>query len=173
MTDNFNTEMQLTPGQLAFIGLCNEYCSMAENASSLSRDELLAATLRMLPRLYIATTDLPDSDDMANFYIDQALDEDYYNSIRATFERILGEDDTYLEVFEEDMKYSDTPIAASIAEGLADIFQVCYNFIETVRDAPTPVIAEALGAIKDDFAGYWSRILCNLLRPLNQLRYNL
>ncbi len=40
----------------------------------------------------------------------------------------MGEDDVFLETFEEDMKYSDTPVAASVSESLADIFQPLYNF---------------------------------------------
>ena len=81
-------------------------------------------------------------------------------------------DDIYLEVFEEDMKYSDTPIAASISEGIADIFQVLYNFIETIKDAPTDLIKEALTALREDFDNYWSQTLCNLLRPLNHIKHN-
>ena len=83
----------------------------------------------------------------------------------------MGQDDVFLEVFEEDMKYSETPISASVSEGLADIFQSLYNFIETVRDAPSERIYSALAAAKDDFEHYWSRIACNILRALNNTRY--
>lgn len=62
-----------------------------------------------------------------------ALEEDYYDAVRMRVAALLGEDDTYLEVFEQDMKYSDTPIAASISEGLADLFQVFYNIVQTAR----------------------------------------
>ena len=84
----------------------------------------------------------------------------------------MAEDDTYLEVFEEDMKYSDTPVSASIAEGLADIFQALYNFINTVRDSTDEVTAMAILAVRDDFKAYWSATLCNVLRALNHLAYN-
>ena len=70
------------------------------------------------------------------------------------------------------MKYSDTPIAASISESIADLFQVLYNFVETIKDAPQPMIEVALVAVKGDFASYWSRILCNVMRPLNHLSQN-
>ena len=86
-------------------------------------------------------------------------------------ENLLGPDDTYLEVFEEDMKYSDTPIAASVSEGLADIFQVMYNLLDAIRDMPEEVVLSALVAVKDDFESYWSRVLCNVLRALNHIRY--
>lgn len=85
---------------------------------------------------------------------------------------LMGENDTYLEVFEEDMKYSDTPIAASVSEGLADLFQVFYNFIESVKDAPSYLVTAALASLKYDFENYWSATLCNVMRPLNHIKYN-
>jgi hypothetical protein len=160
----------LTTNALAFIGLCNEYCSAIENARETEKDEFIPAMLRLLPRLYIAATDLQESADF-DTYINDALDEDYYEAMRRNVESIMGEDDTYLEVFEEDMKYSDTPIAASVAEGLADIFQALFNFLETIKDAPQDLIVEALAAVKEDFEHYWGAKLCNVLRALNHIRY--
>mgnify|MGYP005796285091 FL=1 len=69
------------------------------------------------------------------------------------------------------MKYSDTPIAASISEDLCDIFQVMYNLLDVVRDAPDELVQASLVAAKEDFETYWSRPLCNVFRALNNLRY--
>lgn len=166
--------MELNTNSLAFIGLCNEYCVVVENVADSDRRGFVADMLRLLPRIYIAASDLvvvPPVDEEDMPYIDSYLDEDYYESIRRQIENMLGPDDVYLEVFEEDMKYSDTPIGASVAEGICDIFQVLYNFITMVRDAPSDAVGQALTAVKDDFDHYWSQKLCNLLRPLNHLRY--
>jgi hypothetical protein len=167
-----NTE--LSTNSIALIALCNEYCHAVEQVSETERSEFVASMLRLLPRLYISASDLQISPDIAEdmFYIEPTLDEDYYDTIRRNIEAVMGEDDTFLEVFEEDMKYSDTPIAASIAEGIADIFQVLYNFIEMIKDAPTQLIQEALAALHDDFNNYWGQTLCNILRPLNHLKHN-
>lgn len=163
----------LNNNSLAFIGLCNEYCQTLESARETECDDFIAAMLRLLPRIYITASDLKIDDlGLEEPYIDGRLDEDYYDSIRRSIENLLGPDDTYLEVFEEDMKYSDTPIAASISESLADIFQVFYNFLETVKDVPEELVILGLIAVKEDFESYWSRILCNVLRALNQLRYS-
>ncbi|MBE6318483.1 MAG: DUF5063 domain-containing protein [Bacteroidales bacterium] len=163
----------LNTNSLAFIALCNEYCMAIENARESSRDEFVASMLRLLPRIYIAATDLRVSTltDDEDAYLESALDEDYYESVRRSVENLMGADDMYLEVFEDDMKYSDTPIAASVSEALADLFQVMYNFVETIKDAPQSKIEVALVAIKDDFINYWSRLLCNVMRPLNHLGY--
>lgn len=162
----------LSPNSLAFIALCNEYCSALEQAAQSEPDEFIKSMTRLLPRIYISATDLQTlsvSDDM--YFIDDALDEETYNTVRQSIETVLGEDDTYLEVFEEDMKYSDTPIAASIAEGLSDIYQVFFNFLAAVRDSTEENIIAALGIISDDFMQYWSRPLCNVLRAVNNIRY--
>ena len=165
-------ETSLTTNSIAFIGLCNEFCMVIENARETERSEFLDSMLRLLPRIYIAATDLAVdplmTDDSA--FIEQALDEDYYEALRRNVEALMGEDDVYLEVFEEDMKYSDTPVAASIAEGLADLFQELYNFISTIREATDQTVAGALAAVKDDFRGFWSATLCNVLRALNHLK---
>ena len=163
----------LNNNSLAFIGLCNEYCQTLESARETECDDFIAAMLRLLPRIYITASDLKIDDlGLEEPYIDGRLDEDYYDSIRRSIENLLGPDDTYLEVFEEDMKYSDTPIAASVSEGLADIFQVLYNFLEAIKDVPNELIDQALIAVKDDFQSYWSRILCNVMRALNHIRSN-
>lgn len=172
----------MQPNSLTFIALCNEYCSTLEALASGadtapdSREAFVASMLNYIPRLYISATDLRPDDDPGGDAtdidgIDDYLDEEHYDAVRRAIEGLMGDEDVYLEVFEEDMKYSDTPVSASVAEGCADMFQSLYNFIETIRDAPSDSIGPALEAAKDDFEHYWSRIACNLLRALNNIRY--
>ena len=100
--------MELNTNSIAFIGLCNEYCLAVENARETQLRDFVASMLRLLPRIYIAATDLTvtrpiEEDDEP--YLDSYLDEDYYESVRREIESLLGADDVYLEVFEEDMRY--------------------------------------------------------------------
>lgn len=163
----------LNTNSIAFIGLCNDYCSTLENASELEREQFVETMLKVLPRLYISATDLAvkyieDEEP----YLDTILDEAHYEIVRQHIATLMGEHDIYLEVFEEDMKYSDTPVSASISEGLADIFQVLYDFLNTVRDSTDDVTALALLSVRDDFRAYWSATLCNVLRALNHIAYS-
>lgn len=165
--------MPLTPNTLAFTALANEYCAALENAPvAESAEDFIREMLRLLPRIYISATDLHE-EDFSFGSLSDALDEDRYNAVRDSLASLLGEDDTFLEVFQQDMKYSDTPIAASISESLSDIFQVLYNYLETVRDAPEEVVETAVSAVKEEFKSYWSATLCNVLRPLNAIRYQI
>lgn len=163
----------LSNNDLAFIALCNEYCAAMENAAFTEPSAMIDSLLHILPRIYIAATDINSSLIFGEgAYISPTLTEEAYDRLRNTLAAIFGENDTFLEVFEEDMKYSDTPIAAMISEGLADLFQVFYDFLETCRDAPSDLIAEALASVKESFSEFWSQTLVNLLRPLNSLKYN-
>lgn len=166
-----NSGSKLSANSIAFIALANEYCNEVEGTRETERDPFIISMLKLLPRLYISATDININDTDGSIFIDSYLDEDYYESIRRNIETLIGPDDVYLEVFEDDMKYSDTPIAASISECLADIYQDLYNFISSVKDAPTDVVQDILYICKENFEAYWGQKLCNVLRALNNLRY--
>lgn len=160
----------MKPNEIAFTGIASEFCNAMQSAPETGRDTFIASMTRLLPRIYIMATDLkPDLADPDDAYLDQALDEDSYNAVRDGVASILDPDDIYLETFEEDMKYSDTPVSASISEGLADIYQVLYNYIDTVRDATDETIGLAIQSVYDDFRNFWSQTLVNVMRPLNAL----
>ncbi len=162
---------RLSNNQLAVIALANEYCQAIELAASVEPKDFIAKMVRLLPRIYIAVTDLSSEQYSEPEYAMDAihLEESYYNQIRENIAGLLGPDDTYLETFHEDMKYSDSPIAATVSEGLADIFQIMFDFVEDVRNSEIEQQLEYLGQLREDFAAYWSGTLCNVMRPLNEL----
>ncbi len=167
MSDTTN----LTPNSLAFIALANEYCHALENVFEYEESRaFIAEMLKLLPRIYISASDIKPDDDSDSF-IDSFLDENDYDTVRDNVGRIIGEDDTYLEVFIDDMKYSDTPISTNISENLADIYQPLYNFVATVKDATDETINEAINAVKSEFDTYWGQTLCNVLRALHSIYY--
>lgn len=166
------SENKISTNAIAFIGLCSEYCTLIQGASATDSQTLVNTAVKLLPRIYIVATDLQETGIEETGYIDNVLEEYQYDQAREQLQAALGENDTFLEVFEQDMKYSDTPIAASLSEGLTDLYQVFYNFIASVKDAPDDVILENCAAVKEDFNNYWSQILCNIMRPLNHIAHS-
>ena len=73
----------------------------------------------------------------------------------------------------EDMKYSDTPISASVSENLADLYQECFNLIHSIQEALTETQHEMLCQCKVNFINYWGQTLCNVLRALNAIYYGI
>ena len=168
--------MDIKKRLLEITALAADYCRTIENCAEMEKDEFLDSMLNILPRLYLQFNDLRPENiltfEPSDEYFQSYVDEDYYESIRRNVESLFGPADTFLETFEEDMKYSDTPIAASISECLADIFQPLYNFISVVKDTEGESAEGAYAECWDNFVGYWSQTLCNVLRALNHLKYS-
>ena len=147
---------KLSPTSLAFIALTNEYCQLVENCLDQQREQLVESLLKLLPRIYITALDIEPSLEFFDAVISQAA-------------AVMGEEDVYLEVFLDDMKYSDTPIATSISENLADLYQVFYNLIASLRDLNTEEQRQILDECKGQFGEYWGQTLCNVMRALHSL----
>ncbi|MGN0229460.1 MAG: DUF5063 domain-containing protein [Muribaculaceae bacterium] len=163
---------KLAPNSLAFIALSNEFCSAIENAMEFEKEDFVAKMLKMLPRIYMTVTDIDIEESTEDFYALPYLDESVYDSLRSHIAALMGEDDVFLETFEEDMKYSDAPVSATISEDLADIYQQLYNFVASVRDVDTEAINSIIITCKEEFASYWGQTLCNVLRALHSVFYN-
>ncbi len=157
--------------------LSTEYCSLVENAAQTERDDFVKRVLTLLPQLYHEFLDIEvmasgeASFGDVDYFGASYLEQDYYESVRRNMERLFGEEDTFLQTFEEDMKYSDTPIAASVSESLADIFQPLYDFVSVCRDTEGERIAEAFAECREKFETYWSRTLCVVMCALNNIRF--
>ena len=164
---------KLTPNELAFIALANEYCHAMECAHECeSRDQFVAQMLKLLPRLYITVGDIED-DSYSEEFIDSALEEDVYDLVRERVAMIMAEEDIYLEVFMEDMKYSESPILSTISENLADIYQELKNFVMAYKNATNEgLMMNALAEVKDEFQFSWGQKLVNVQRALHEVRYS-
>ena len=169
MTEN-NTK--LSANSLAFIALTNEYCHVVEHSTEVERDSFVAQMLKLLPRIYITISDLDVGVGYDNYYIEPTLEEVVYDQVRDGIAAIMAEEDVYLEVMVEDMVYSETPIASSVSENLADLYQEFFNFIHAIMDMPTDVQQELIEQCKENFINYWGQTLCNVLRALNHIYYN-
>lgn len=155
------------------VSLGAEYCGTVENCGDMEQKVLTEMLLGQLPRLYYEFHDIDTGENASlddwGIGVSEHLDEEQYESVRMQLAVAFGEDDTYLETFEKDMKYSDTPIATTISENLADIYQPLYDFVVEVRESDGENLEEAYRACKEGFREYWSQTLCNVLRALNAL----
>lgn len=156
------------------VSLSKSYCELCEGAREYTKEDFTDRALDFLPRIYWHFFDLSagislNEDDFFSDYVDEAI----YDNIRNGISVVMGESDTFLDTFEEDMKYSDTPIASTISESMADIFQPLYNFISVVHDSEGLQMESAYISCKEDFEAYWSQTLCNVLKALNNVKYGL
>lgn len=167
-------ENEINTRLMNLTALSAEFCSAVENCREYEESEFVKEMLGLMPRIYLGFSDIETEEtgsELEYEYFPAYVDEDFYESVRRSMESVMGEDDTFLETFEEDMKYSDTPVAASVSESLADIFQALYNFISVVKDSEGENAPGAFRECKDNFESYWAQTLCNVMRALNHIRY--
>lgn len=156
---------------LDFVTVSVEFCALLERDHPITRHDLLLQLSRLLPMLYLKASLLPQMEEKeAESAPDFVFEEDYIR-VANKVASIMGSDDTYLDVFVEDMKYSDTPISAFISENIADIYQDTRNFVSVYQYELAEQMQDALANCIENFRTYWGQKLVNVLRPIHALLY--
>lgn len=155
-----------------FVTVAAEFCAFIERSEGQKRAELVDTLLKILPLLYIKASMLPECEVMGEDGLEAFVTEDDYEVIRINMQEVMADRDDYLDVFVEEMKYSDTPIRKSIAEDLADIYQVVKDFVCQFRSGLNETMHDALAQCREHFMGYWGQTLVNTMRALHEVKYS-
>lgn len=155
-----------------FVTVAAEYCAYLERCSQCNTKEFTDTLLKLLPLLYIKAQMLPDGESIGEDELEDFVTEDSYEVLRIAISELLADKDNYLDVFVEDMKYSDTPVTKSISEDLADIYQDIKNFVCLFRLGINETMHDAIVQCSEHFRQYWGQTLVNTLRALHEVRYN-
>lgn len=157
---------------ISFVTISVETCILLEHVSELEKNDFIEKLLLYLPLLYQKTRLLGRADESAENYVGHYVEESDYNMITAGVKEVLRNDDAYLEVFIDDMRYSDTPITCFISENLADIYQELKNMALNYHEQTSEVMIEAIYACIDAFYEHWGQKLLNSLRALHNIDIN-
>lgn len=158
---------------IEFVAVAVEFCSFLERAYEQEKATFVDTCTKLLPLLYLKASMLPTT--ATDDYIDsveESVSEDMYEYIRTNISSLLKDSDTFLEVFHEDMQYSETPIVASISENLADIYQDIKNFTTIYSYQNEDTMELALQLCVESFIGYWGLKAANTLRAIHITRYS-
>lgn len=159
---------------MEFVTVAVEYCTFIEHTEGKECMEFSDTMTKLLPLLYIKAATLPKYEILSDdYYLEDFVTEENYNIVRANISVILGDKDDFLDVFMEDMKYSDSPILTTVSENLADIYQELKNFALQYKNAADEELAMyALAEVKDGFQYSWGQKMVNVLRALHEVRYS-
>lgn len=152
-----------------FVMLSAQFCVYLDELDLPKKSDFIDKMLSILPLLYTKARQLPTITPTMDGYPEQFVSENEYTIIRNKIETILGSDDAYLEVFMEDIRYSDEPITAFISENIADIYQELDNLIGNWQIENDFVRNDALVVCIDGFKEHWGQKLLNVMRPLHAL----
>lgn len=159
---------------LAFVAAALEFCALMETASAHSLYTFTDKAVKISSLLYLKTTLLPDMEEDENeneYDTEHFITENTYEAVRCRIAARLGEYDSFLDTFHPDMNYSDTPIASTISENLADVYQDLGDFAALFRRENEEVMKQALYACKENFRIYWGQKLLNAQKALHAVRF--
>ena len=157
---------------IEFVTVAAEYCAFLERPELASRKDFVDKILKILPLLYFKTSLLPKFKEINDEALENYVTEDQYESIRTKVAGIMGDKDDYLDVFVEDMVYSDQPIRKIISEDLADIYQDIRDFLFIFQLGLNETMNDALFICQENFRSIWGQKLVNTLRALHEVKYN-
>lgn len=166
-------EIVYSRDSIEFVTVAVQFCAYLEGFDdTVTESELTDKLTKILPLLYLKASLIPKTDTVNDDDPEISVTEGDYNYITSKLSNIFGADDTYLEVFLQDMKYSETPISANISEDLADIYQDLKNFVTIFERGITENMNDALYVCTENFKTYWGQKLVNALRALHSLKYS-
>lgn len=155
-----------------FVTVAAEYCAFLEQVYDKEPSRVVDVLCKLLPLVYLKAAMLAETEP-EGLYLEEVVTEPDYDAIRQMLSEKFGENDDYLEVFVEDMKYSDTPVRRCISEDMADIYQALKNFVHSYRSGLDEVMVEAVAVCAEGFRTYWGQTLTNTLRAVHNVRYNI
>ncbi len=156
---------------IEFVTVGVEFCAFIENDKLTDRDEWIKKMLHILPLLYMKTAQLPEMMQINEDLPETFVKEEDYIRVSSGVASIMGEEDVYLDVFVEDMKYSDRPISSFVSEDIADIYQDIRNLISVYQYNLSDQMNDALYVCQQHFRTYWGQKLINVIRPLHWILY--
>ena len=169
---NDREDIVFSRNTVEFVTVAAEFCAYVERSNEHDRKEFVDTLLKLLPLLYLKAQMLPDEERLSEEELEDFVSEDNYEVLRMTISELLADKDIYLDVFVNDMKYSDTPITKCISEDIADIYQDIKNFVCLFRLGINETMHDAIVECNEHFRNYWGQTLVNTLRALHDIRYN-
>ena len=166
-----NTHYVYQQPAIEFVTVAVQLCLYLEQVEGLDKSEFVEKMLCLLPLLYLKARLLPKATEELDGFPERFVSEQEYEDIRQKVAQCMGADDTYLEVFVEDMRYSDEPITAFVSENIADIYQEVKDLACNYQTRDEAVMNDALVNCIEAFEQHWGQKLLNVLRPLHAVAF--
>ena len=157
---------------IEFVTVAAEFCAFLECAERMKRSTFVDTSLKILPLLYLKASMLPKCETIGDEAPETYVTEEIYEILRINLSGLMGDKDDYLDVFVQDMVYSDQPIKKSISEDLADIYQDIKDFIFVFQLGLNETMNDSLAICQENFGTLWGQKLVNTLRALHDVKYN-
>ena len=166
-------EIVYSRNTVEFVTVAAEFCAFLEQSEGRKRRDFVDTMLKLLPLLYLKASLVPHVEGDEEFYPEEFVTEQDYEYLRAMLSAIMAGEDDYMDLNNQDVRFSDEPVDRSVSEDLADIYQALKNFVETYRLGVEYNMAEAVAAVAERFGLSWGQEVADVLKALHRVKYRL
>jgi len=172
MEDSNIQHIVYTRNVVEFVTVSNEYCGTMEKVGHHSALENMQKLQKILPLLYLKATLLPRVENVLDEELEKYVTELDYNVLHQKWLQLLGENDSFYEVFDPSIQFGQETVTASISESLLDIYQDIKDFLIAYSLGNEDVMNDSLFDCLYRFEDSWGQRLVNVLRAVHMLVYS-
>lgn len=156
-----------------FVTVATQFCAYIVQTEENNREDFAKVMLKLLPLLYLKASLLDDQPENESYISVSYVTEELYESVRSALSTLLGENDNYLELYDDGSGLSEEVQAHSISEDLADLYQPLQNYLEAYRSGIEENMNNATAEVKNSFTLYWGQRLISAMSAMHRFIYNL
>ncbi|WP_372947486.1 DUF5063 domain-containing protein [Mariniphaga sp.] len=169
MSDSDLHSVVYSKNVVEFVTVANEFCGLIEKASTIPVDQNIKNLQKVLPLLYLKATLLPETEKLLEDELEKYVSELDYNVLQQRWLEVLGEYDSYYEVFDPEIQFGEEMVTASISESLLDVYQDLKDFLNAYSLGDEEIMNDALYDCVYHFEVFWGQRLVNVLRAVHKL----
>jgi hypothetical protein len=155
-----------------FVTVANEFCVAIEKVNELPALEGLKKLQKLLPLVYLKATMLPKTEKMLEDELEKYVSELDYSLWHQKWLQVLGEHDSFYEVFDPEIQFGSEMVTASISENLLDVYQDLKDFLTAYSLGDEMIMNDALADCVQHYEDFWGQRLVNVLRAIHMLVYS-
>ena len=149
-----------------FVGVASRYCSLIDRRAKLDVHNFIHQVREVLPLLYYHALQLPNRD-CNDENIARTISHDQWKSVHDDIGDLLGMNNLYWEIFDPIAEDPNPPVAATIADDIADIWRDLRVGVDMWPTASDAEKHEIVWQWRFSFQSHWSDHVVDSMRAVN------
>lgn len=154
-----------------FVKNCEEYCKLIESLDEMTSVNVLQDIKIALLPVYAKVHRIVRPKTKYEHDAEKYVTERQYNKVRKILIAIIGQRDSYNEIFNPEKPNSKKSTQASLSEDLTDIYQDLKDFVQWHNQGTFEAMNDAIIELVDTFGKFWGMKLLNAVRYIHAFQY--
>ena len=167
--NNLPDKLIYTKEVIEFVTVANQYCILLESTETLTREQFIDNTYKILTLLHLKALTLPKPKNISNVETETFMNEADWHFIDNSISTKLGSLETFNDLTEPIIP--DNPVNISISECLTDTYQDLKDFTQLYQIGNEDAVTEGLWECKNNFEQIWGPRIIIVMKDFHNLLY--